>query len=119
MERMTNVKAITYVLENCGELPTEIREKLEKIKTSFEKKSSGERKPSPTQIINEKLKNSIVEYLKSSGEMYSASDLMVLVPELAEIGASNQKTSALLKQLQESGLVEKVVEKRKSYFKAR
>ena len=35
-ERMTNVKAIAYVIENC-EVPQEVAEKLEKMKASFKR----------------------------------------------------------------------------------
>ena len=45
MTKLTNVKAIEFVIANCTDLPTEVVEKLEKMKASFEKKASGERKP--------------------------------------------------------------------------
>ena len=65
MEKMTNVKALAYVLENC-ELTTEVKEKLEKMKIQFEKKNSAEKKPTATQIANEGIKNIILETLSES-----------------------------------------------------
>lgn len=114
-ERMTNVKAIAYVIENC-EVPQEVAEKLEKMKASFEKKSSGERKPTKTQTENESLKSAILNHMETD-VLYSVGQLAKEVPELAEVGASGQKVSALIKQLKDSGLVIRVEEKRKAYFK--
>lgn len=115
MTKMTNVKAIAYVIENC-EVPQEVMEKLEKIKVSFEKKSSGERKPTKTQTENEGLKTAILDFMETD-VLYSIGQLTKEVPELVAIGASSQKVSALVKQLKDSGLVERVEEKRKAYFK--
>ena len=38
MEKYTNVKALSYVLDSC-ELPSEVKAKLEKMKSQFEKKN--------------------------------------------------------------------------------
>ena len=51
MTKMTNVKALEYVLTNCADLPSEVSEKLTSMKASFEKKASAERKPTPTQHL--------------------------------------------------------------------
>ena len=115
MEKMTNVKAIEYVIANC-EIPTEVAEKLEKMKASFIKKSSGERKPTKTQAQNEALKPEILDYMEED-VLYSIGQLTKDVPELVSVGASSQKTSALVKQLKDAGLVVRVEEKRKAFFK--
>ena len=114
-ERMTNVKAIEFVIANCTELPTEVVEKLEKMKASFEKKASGERKPTATQKANEDLKGAILEYMEPN-VLYSVGQLAKEVPELVKVGASGQKVSALIKQLKDAGLVKRVEEKRKAFF---
>ena len=44
MEKITNVKALEFVLANCN-LPTDVAEKVEKMKAQFEKKNSAEKKP--------------------------------------------------------------------------
>lgn len=113
-ERMTNVKAIAYVIENC-EVPTEVAEKLEKMKASFEKKSTGERKPTKTQVENETLKGAILNFM-AEDTLYSVGQLAKEVPELVAISASGQKVSALIKQLKDAGLVKRVEDKRKAYF---
>lgn len=111
MEKMTNVKALAYVLENY-ELTTEVKEKLEKMKIQFEKKNSAEKKPTATQIANEGIKNVILETL--SEKSMTITEMQKSNSELAEL--SNQKISALLKQMTESGSVKREEIKRKAYF---
>ena len=111
MEKMTNVKALAYVLENC-ELTTEVKEKLEKMKIQFEKKNSAEKKPTATQIANEGIKNIILETLDEKS--MTITEMQKENSELAEL--SNQKISALLKQMTESGSVKREEIKRKAYF---
>lgn len=115
MTKLTNVKAIEYVIANC-ELPTDVIEKLEKMKASFEKKASGERKPTKTQTENEVLKTAILDYMERD-VLYSIGQLTKEVPALIKIEASSQKTSALVKQLKDANLIERVEEKRKAFFK--
>lgn len=111
MEKTTNVKALAYVLENY-ELPTEIHAKLEKMKIQFEKKNSAEKKPTATQIANEGIKNIILETLDEKS--MTITEMQKANSELAEL--SNQKISALLKQMTESGSVKREEIKRKAYF---
>ena len=73
--------------------------------------SGGERKPTATQRANEGVKEEILAVL---------SDEAVTVTEIVkslEADYTNQKISALLRQLIADGKVEKVVDKRKSLFK--
>ena len=113
MTKMTNVKAIEFVLTNCADLPTEIVEKLNAMKASFEKKSSAERKPTPTQVENANHKEAILNAL-ASGEKMTITDLMKAVPELGEL--SNQRVSAIVRQLILSGEVVRTEDKRKAFF---
>ena len=111
MEKITNVKALAYVLENCT-LTDEVKAKIEKMKSQFEKKNSAEKKPTATQIENEGTKNVILETIGSGS--FTISELQKLNSELAE--HSNQKISALLKQMVESGSIKREEIKRKAYF---
>ena len=114
MEKMTNLKAVAYVLENCT-LPADVREKMEKIQASFEKKASGERKPTATQVANEGLKMAILSYMEeNANRLFTVTELIKEVPELE--GLSTQKVSPLMAKLVDELKVVKVVEKRKSYF---
>lgn len=106
-ERMTNKKALEYVIENC-DLPTEIMEKFEKMRDSASRKTlSGTKKPTATQITNETRKEVIVEILGESIEPLTATDIMKIHDNRIEDEEmklnSNQRTSALLKQLVEEG----------------
>ena len=112
MEKTTNVKALAYVLDNY-DLPTESHAKLEKTKVQFQKKTSAEKKPAATQIANEGIKTLILEVIGNSS--LTITEMQKLNGELAEL--SNQKISALLKQMVENGSVVREEIKRKAYFK--
>ena len=117
MEKMTNVKAIEYVVATFGEeLPTEVAEKLEKIKASFEKKSTN-KKPTATQVANEGYKETIVEALTEAGKALTIQDIQTACGgEIADFSTS--KMSALLAQLKDAGKVTKTYDKKKAYFSA-
>lgn len=107
IERMTNKKALEYVIKNC-DLPTEIMEKFEKMRNSASRKtSSGTKKPTAIQITNETRKEVIMEILGKSIEPLTATDIMKIHDNRIEDEEmklnSNQRTSALLKQLVEEG----------------
>ena len=112
MEKMTNVKALNFVLSNC-DLTAEVREKIEKMKVQFEKKNSAEKKPTATQIANEGIKTVILDTL-GNGSL-TITELQKLNAELGEL--SNQKISALLKQMIADGSVVREEIKRKAFFK--
>ena len=113
MEKMTNVKAINYVLENCN-VPSDVAEKLTKMKEQFVKKNSAERKPTANQVENAGLKTAILDFLAENKGAYTVTDLMKSVSALADL--SNQRVSALVRQLVEDGSVVRTEEKRKAYF---
>lgn len=76
------------------------------------KNTSGERKPTATQKANEGIKESILVVLED-GEKKTVTDIVKAI----DGEYTNQKISALMRQLVEDNKVEKIVEKRKSYFK--
>lgn len=75
------------------------------------KKNSAEKKPTAQRAENEAIKETILENLTSR---MTISEMQKSIPDLAEY--SNQKITALMRQLVLEGLVEKVEDKRKSYF---
>ncbi len=79
------------------------------------KKNSAEKKPTAVQIANEGIKNTIVDVLAENGSKMTISEMQKADVELAEL--SNQKLSALIKQMVTDGKIERVEEKRKAYFK--
>ena len=80
----------------------------------LEKKSSNSGQ-TKTQKENEVIKDKIVETLKGLDGYSTITDIQNANVELSEL--SNQKISALLKQLVDTGIVAKVIDKKKAYFK--
>ena len=80
------------------------------------KKNTSEKKPTAVQVANESLKQVILQVLTDNGGLMTVTDIQKSCKELSEL--SNQKVSALIRQLKDDGKVEKVEDKRKSYFKA-
>ena len=80
------------------------------------KKNASEKKPTAVQVANEGLKQTIMDVLNENGGLMTVTDIQKSCEELAEL--SNQKVSALIRQLKDDGKVEKSEDKRKSYFKA-
>ena len=110
--KMTYVKALEIAMKAVKD-NKEVTEKLEALKESISKKNSAERKPTATQKANEEYKKAILSFMEV-GKKYTISELMKEVVELADL--SNQRVSALVRQLKDSGLVERTEEKRKAYF---
>lgn len=80
------------------------------------KKNSAEKKPTAVQIANEGIKSVILETLAEHGKMMTISEMQKVNAELGEM--SNQRISALVRQLINDGKVERIEDKRKAYFKA-
>ena len=107
MTKFTYVNAIDNAIN--GNLTEETIEKLTALKAQLVKRANGERKPTKGQRENEGTKAEILAVLTSEGKQCK---------EIAEaVGISGQKCSALLKQLVDTGAVEKYAEKRVTYFK--
>ena len=116
-KKLTNVLALEMVLA-MEEVKSnqELVEKLTKMKEQFEKKnnsSTGSKKLTKTQIENEEIKAQILEVMTS--EPKAIKELQAENESLAEY--TNQKLSALLKQLVGENKVERVEEKRAAKFK--
>lgn len=110
--KMTYAKALEIAM-NAVKENKEVYDKLDALKASIAKKNSAERKPTATQKANEGYKEAILTFMEV-GKKYTVTDLMKEVVELADL--SNQRVSALVRQLKEEGLVERTEEKRKAYF---
>lgn len=81
----------------------------------LEKKSSNSGQ-TKTQKENEVIKDKIVETLKGLDTYATITDIQNANAELGTY--SNQKISALLKQLVDNKEVDKMIDKKKAYFKA-
>ena len=105
-EKFEMLKAIAEVQAN----PI-LSEFIERELELLAKKNSAEKKPTAQQEENEAIKETILENLTSR---MTISEMQKTIPDLAEY--SNQKISALMRQLILEGLVVKDEDKRKSYF---
>lgn len=76
--------------------------------------STGEKKLTATQKANEEIKEKILAVLTSATDPMTIGDIQKAEPELAEM--SNQKLSALVRQLKESEKIVRTENKRKAYF---
>lgn len=114
MEKMTNSKAIDFVLTTFAtELPADVAEKLQNIKASIDKKnSSASGKPSKTQVENEAHRNAIIELLKTAENPMTVTEISVA------LGLSQNKTSALITpiKVENGGCITRTVVKKVAYF---
>ena len=80
------------------------------------KKNAGDKKPTAKQMENDAVKQVILDEMTANPDkLYTVTDLIKGVPELADY--SNQRVSALLRQMINANGVERIVDKRKSYFR--
>ena len=108
-DRFNQLLAIAEVKENPA-LVEFIKHELELL----EKKNSSDKKPTATQIENEGIKEVILDTL-SADKGLTITEMQKSNAELADL--SNQKISALIRQLIADNLVVKEEIKRKAYFK--
>ena len=80
------------------------------------KKNSSEKKPTAVQVANEGIKETVLDVLVENGGLMTITEMQKANAELGEL--SNQRISALVRQLLADGKVERIEEKRKAYFKA-
>lgn len=80
------------------------------------KNASGNGKLTAVQVANNGIKEEILECMaKEPNRLFTISEMMKLFPCCAEL--SNQRVSALVRQLKEDGKVERLEEKRKAVFR--
>ena len=120
-KKLTNVVALEVVLAMKEvQANQELVAKLELMKAQFEKKNKSGVRADGTKILtaeqkkNEGIKEQLIEVLARCEEPQQIKDLMRM-EEFSEY--SNQKLSALLKQLVSAEKVERVEDKRTAKFK--
>ena len=79
----------------------------------LDKKNSAEKKPTAQQTANDSIKSAILGNMVE-GKKYTITDLIKTVPECADL--TNQRVSALIRQLVDKGEVVRTEDKRKAYF---
>ena len=76
--------------------------------------STGEKKLTATQLANESLKADILNCMED-GVQYGIDEMIKTFPCCAELSTS--KVTAMMTQLIKANLVERITDKRKSYFR--
>ena len=102
MKKLTNVTALEMVLAMEEVINNvELFDKLTTMKNQFAKKSSTSenRKPTKTQLANEELKTQLIEILSEYDEPISIKALQANHEEINATVISNQKISAMFRQL--------------------
>ena len=77
------------------------------------KKNTSDKKPTAQQVANDGIKTAIAEGM-SPNRLYTVTEIQKEIPECAEL--SNQRVSALLRQMKDDGIVTRTEDKRKAYF---
>lgn len=108
-EKFAMLKEI--VIDTCND--SMLVEFIDNEISLLEKKSSKSTQ-TKTQVENENIKDKIVEVLKNLDRKVTITELQGANEEMATY--SNQKLSALLKQLVEENRVVRVPDKKKTYF---
>ena len=112
--KMTKLQIVTMMLANAEISANEVfKAYLENEKALLEKKASN-RKATKTQTENVGIKATILTVLEDFNKPMTITDIQGANEDLKAL--SNQKISALVKQLKDNGLVVKSVEKGKSLF---
>lgn len=116
MEKLTYVVALNTAISalSADESMTAVVEKLTALRDAQIKRNSAERKPTKAQVENERLKGIVLCALYDKPQ--TVTEIMASSAELSDL--SNQKVSALINALVADGKAIKLIEKRKSYFKA-
>lgn len=78
------------------------------------KKNSAEKKPTAVQVANEGIKDAIYDAMQEN-RLYTITEIIKEVAECADL--TNQRVSALIRQMKDDGKVERIEEKRKAYFR--
>ena len=108
-EKFAMLKAIPAVAENPM-----LVEFIDHEVELLTKKNTSEKKPTANQIANEAIKAEILCAMEFD-KLYTCTDIIKEV-EVCN-GLNVQKISPLMNQLVEAGKLEKLTEKRKTYFK--
>ena len=77
------------------------------------KKNSADKKPTAQQVANAGIATAIIEGMEPN-RLYTVTEVIKSIPACADL--TNQRVSALFRQLVEAGKVKRTEDKRKAYF---
>ena len=111
-KKMTKRDYFTAIMEKYP-LTAEEKAFIEHELELLAKKNSADKKPTTQQTANEGIKSAIIEAMEPN-RLYTVTELQKSVEACADL--SNQRVSALLRQLKDEGAVVRTEDKRKAYF---
>ena len=80
------------------------------------KKNTADKKPTAQQEANAGIKNAVLTLMQEHpNQLYTVSDLLKAVPDLPDT-MTNQRMSAIVRQMVDAGQVKRTEDKRKAYF---
>lgn len=109
-KKMTIVEMYEAIIDKAEGILTAEEIKFLQERAELHAKKNASRKMTKAQEENEVIKGQIIEFLKD-GNSYTVGEIQKAVGL-----ESNQKTSALVRQLKEAGVVVRKEEKGKAYF---
>ena len=107
-QKFAMLRAIPAVAENAM-----LVEFIDHEVELLSKKNSAEKKPTAQQVANAGVATAIIEGMEPN-RLYTVTEVIKSIPECADL--TNQRVSALLRQLVEAGKVKRTEDKRKAYF---
>ena len=114
MTKATAWAIVKEIVENSDHPKSaELVEKIDNELNLLAKKNSAEKKPTAQQVANDGIKTAIVEGMEAN-RLYTVTEIIKSIPACAEL--TNQRVSALLRGLVETGAVVRTEDKRKAYF---
>lgn len=113
-EKMTNAKALTFVLENFDGMPEEVESKLKKMLEQTLKKNAGSgEKASAKALENQRLGEILLDFMEDN-TVYTITELIHKVEAFSDFSTS--KVTAIITPLKEQGLVKRTESKGKVYW---
>ena len=107
-QKFAMLRAIPAVAENAM-----LVEFIDHEVELLSKKNSAEKKPTAQQAANAGIATAIIEGMEPN-RLYTVTEVIKSIPACADL--TNQRVSALLRQLVEAGKVKRTEDKRKAYF---
>lgn len=113
MEKITIAKQYDNIIAKVEGILTAEEVKFLVERKELHEKKNASRKPTKSQEENVSYKTAILEGMVE-GKAYTITDLIKSIPSIADL--TNQRVSALIRQLKEEGVVTRKEEKGKAYF---
>ena len=112
-KKMTIVEQYNAIIGKAEGVLSESEIAFLRERAELHAKKNATRKPTKAQTENEEIKSAILDGM-ASGVDYTITDLIKAIPAIADL--TNQRVSALVRQLKDDGAVIRKEVKGKAYF---